>query len=117
MQVSLVWNFVGSIGGVLVLYIYPAACYLKLRFARNRLRSELGNITIRSQYNSAAVVKELVAWTILIIGLLLLVVENYQAISQAVIITSGSKKPSGLCFQMDCKAVEDWNHTYWGLYS
>ncbi|XP_064386869.1 sodium-coupled neutral amino acid transporter 7-like isoform X2 [Halichondria panicea] len=116
-DVSLVWNFVGSIGGVLVLYIYPAACYLKLRFARNRLRSELGNITIRSQYNSAAVVKELVAWTILIIGLLLLVVENYQAISQAVIITSGSKEPSGLCFQLDCKVVEEWNHTYWGLYS
>ena len=112
MQVSVVWNFVGSIGGILVLYIYPAACYLKLRFARYRLRSELGNITIRSQYNSAAVVKEMIAWFILVVGLLLLVVENYQAISGAV--TSGSKEPNGLCFQLDCRHVDEWNHTYWG---
>ena len=110
---SIVWNFVGSIGGVLVLYIYPAACYLKLRYVRYKQRAKIGNITIRSQYTKDGIAKELIAWVILIAGFLLLVVENYQAIHGAVISGQGGE-PSGLCFQLECTDVGEWNNTLWG---
>lgn len=98
-NVGYVWNFVGSIGGVLVLYIYPSACYLKLRIARYRFRSHEQGITILSQYSAAALLKELIAWAILITGLLLLVVENYQAI---VAVIQQPHESSGQCFQLLC---------------
>ncbi len=96
-----------------MLYIYPAACYLKLRHVRYKQRAVIGNITVRSQYTKAGVVKELIAWVIFIVGLLLLVVENYQAIHGA-ILSGSATNPSSLCLQLECRDVRDWNNTYWG---
>ena len=112
MQVGIVWNFVSSIGGVLILYIYPAAIYLKLRFARYKKRGQDNNISIRSQYTTKAAVEEVIAWCILLTGVVLLFLTNYQAVYT--IVETGNDS-SGLCFQLECKTVEHWNQTYFDL--
>lgn len=89
----------GSIGGTLILYIFPAACYLRLRYLRYRYRSKVHRVTIYSQYNIYAIVKEVIAWLILGLGLVLLIVENYQAIDAVI---SATHTPSSLCFQSKC---------------
>jgi len=95
-----------------VLFIYPAACYLKLRFSRYRQRSQAQGVTVLSQYTAAGVLKELIAWSILVTGLVLLVVENYQAIESAIAVDD---QPSGLCFQMECTSSNSssWLASYW----
>ena len=67
-QVGLVWNFVGSIGGTLVLYIFPAAFFLRLRYMRYVRRRKIRGTSIRSQYNWYAVIREVVATIILVTG-------------------------------------------------
>lgn len=105
------WNFVGSIGGVLVLYIYPSAFYLRLRYLRYKLRSNERGVSIFSQYDFWAVLKETIAWAILFVGLVLLVVENYQAIDAVV---NNSHEPTGLCYQLKCGHVDgNLSQTVW----
>ena len=67
-QVGLVWNFVGSIGGTLVLYIFPAAFFLRLRYMRYVRRRKIRGTSIRSQYNWYAVIREAVATIIMVTG-------------------------------------------------
>ena len=83
-QVGKVWNFVGSTAGVLVLYIYPAACYLRLRYVSNKAKADRTGTSMLSQYNIYSVAQEGLAWFIFGLGLILLVVENYQAIKAVV---------------------------------
>ncbi|XP_064401706.1 solute carrier family 38 member 6-like isoform X3 [Halichondria panicea] len=112
LNVGIVWNFVSSIGGVLILYIYPAAIYLKLRYARYKKRGQDNNISIRSQYTTKAAVEEVIAWCILLIGIVLLFLTNYQALYT--VIETGNDS-GGLCFQLECRTVELWNQTYFDL--
>lgn len=100
LQVGYVWNFVGSIGGVLVLYIYPAMCYLRLCYLRHQKKSLEANESILSQYTVWTFIKELIAWIILLVGLILLVVENYQAIYSVI---EGIHEPSGQCYLLKCE--------------
>jgi heme/copper-type cytochrome/quinol oxidase subunit 2 len=93
-QVGLVWNFVGSTAGVLVLYIYPSAFYLRLRYVRYRERARKTGASPLTQYTIYSVIKEGVAWLILVIGLVLLVVENYQAIYAVIEARQGSSSNS-----------------------
>lgn len=101
LQVGYVWNFVGSIGGVLVFYVYPAAFYVRLRYLRYMHRAKKNQVTICSQYDVCAVCKEVVAYTILFVGLLLLIVENYQAID-AIVSSVHKFQPSSLCTETKC---------------
>ena len=93
------WNFVGSIGGVLVLYIYPPAFYLRLRYMRYRKRMLENGVSISRQCKLSTVIKEIIACVILIIGVILLVVENYQAISA---IVNRTHEPLAQCFFLRC---------------
>lgn len=110
-QVSLVWNFVGSTSGVLVLYIYPSAFYLRLRYVRYKLRAQNTRTSIRTQYDVYAVIKEGVAWLILVIGLVLLVVENYQAVEAIVDKGNGNSTcpvitpEPGVCYTLTCNST------------
>ena len=99
LQVGYIWNFVGSIGGVLVFYIYPSAFYLRLRYMRYRKKMENDGISFRSQYDIFCFIKEIIACIILIIGIILLVVENYQSISAVIMKSHG---PLGQCYQLKC---------------
>ncbi len=101
-----------SVGGVLILYIYPPAIFLKLRFARYRKRARENNVSIRSQYSSKAVVQEILAWCILVAGIILLFLTNYQAVYT--IVESGTGN-GGLCVQLECRTLEHWNETYFNL--
>ena len=107
------WNFVGSTAGVLVLYVYPAAFYLRLRYVRYKARARNSRTSIRAQYNIYAIVKEGVAWVILAIGLVLLVVENYQAIT-AIVDSSdvndqckswNISSNAGSCYTLTCNST------------
>ena len=64
-----------------MLYIYPSAFYLRLRYVRYKKRAKGASTTVLAQYSVLTVLKELLAWVIFGIGLVLLVVENYQAIT------------------------------------
>ena len=92
-QVSKVWNFVGSTSGVLVLYVYPAAFYLRLRYVLHKKKEVAFGLSLHSQYDSWDVLKEAVAWVIFGVGLVLLVVENYQAIDA--VVNTGSPPSNG----------------------
>lgn len=94
-----IWNFVGSIGGVLVFYIYPASFYLRLRYMRYRKRQQRDGIPLGVQYNAVSIIKEAIAVAILVIGFLLLIALNYQAISAVV---SKAHGPLGQCYQLKC---------------
>lgn len=111
------WNFVGSTAGVLVLYIYPSAFYLRLRYVRYKKRAQKLCTTIRSQYNIYAVLKELVAWVIFLIGVVLLFVENYQAIhavlphkddSKLNCTSTANDSAAGTCYVLSCKKSEEF---------
>ena len=62
-----------------------------------------------SQYDGWEVLKEIVAWIILVLGFLLLIVENYQAISAVV---NSTHEPTGLCYQLKCEKIPgNFSHT------
>jgi amino acid permease len=108
-NVGLVWNFVGSIGGTLILYIFPPAFFLRLRYMRYTHRSRTEGLSVRSQYNWSGVVREGVAAVIMVTGLLLLVAENYSAFEA---ILTQSHAPTGLCYQSKCSSFS--NSSYFG---
>ena len=77
---GIVWNFVGSIGGTLILYIFPPLFLLRLRyFAYLRLSSQMST-SIRNLYCSCTLWKDIVAMAIIIWGIFVLVAGNYSAI-------------------------------------
>ena len=69
----MVWNFVGSIGGCLILYVLPPMAYLKIRYMHYRHMHGF----LRGWWLSA---KNLSAFLMTLFGLALLAVENYVAI-------------------------------------
>lgn len=83
-----------------MLYIYPAAFYLRLRYLSYRKRNIEEEIPILSQYTAWSVMKEAIAWIILVIGILLLVVENYQAIYAVI---ERTHEPNGQCYLLKCE--------------
>ena len=91
-QVGYVWNFVGSIGGTVLLYIFPSAAFLRLRYKRHIARR-------KPQRRYSSICKDFVAIAILIVGLCLLVVENYSSVID---IINAGHDPSSLCSQLAC---------------
>ena len=59
------WGFVGSIGGTLVLYIFPPAFYLRLRYMHRKQRRDIG---LCAQYSLFDVLCEAVAAIIMVTG-------------------------------------------------
>lgn len=126
MQVGKVWNFVGSTAGVLVLYIYPSAFYLRLRYLSDRKNAQTPQyMTIPTPHRAYAMLNTVIAATILGIGVVLLIVENYQAIA-ALIDSSGTRSsqcsatengttPGGMCHVMTCNNNLTYNHTHQGF--
>ena len=52
-------------------------------------------------------VSQVVAWLIVVLGLLLLVVENYQAIDAVI---TAQHSPNGLCYQAQCGSDANSSH-------
>lgn len=106
MQVGYVWNFVGSTGGVLVFYVYPAAFYLRLRYLWYVQRARKNQVTFWFEYDLTAVYKEVLAFTILLVGVVLLGLENYQAVD-AIVSSVHQFNPSSLCMQLKCSMMHN----------
>lgn len=104
-QVGYVWNFVGSTGGVLVFYVYPAAFYLRLRYLYYAHRAHKNQVTWWSEHDHA-IYKEVLASTILLVGIVLLVLENYQAVD-AIVSSVHQFNPSSLCTQFKCSVMDN----------
>lgn len=66
---------------------------------RYRKRLLDNGISVSQQFSLSEVIKEIIAGVILIIGLILLVVENYQAISAVV---NRTHVPTAQCFFLKC---------------
>ena len=100
MQVGYVWNFVGSIGGTLILYIFPALFYLRLRYLY-RVREAVKDVTsLYSQYrHRSGLWKDCLAGLITVLGLVLLVVENYVSVMDVI---GGNKTQPSYCIQYLC---------------
>ena len=79
-KVGYVWNFVGCIGGTLILYVYPPLFYLRVRYLMKQRASIEENTTLLEQYNTCAIWKDIVAVAIVILGVVLLVVGIYVAV-------------------------------------
>lgn len=69
----MVWTFVGSIGGCLILYVLPPIAYLKIRYMYYMHMHGFSHHWWRS-------FKNLVAFLLIFLGLFLLAVENYEAV-------------------------------------
>lgn len=98
-QVGYVWNFVGSIGGTLILYIFPALFYLRLRYLLYIQKAVNDNTSLSRQYCQRGVWRDCLAGLIASMGLVLLVVENYVSIMD---IVGGNKSSLYLCIQHYC---------------
>ncbi|XP_065904245.1 probable sodium-coupled neutral amino acid transporter 6 [Dysidea avara] len=72
-DVSKVWDFVGSIGGCLILYVLPPIAFLKIRYQHYRHLHGHSRRWWRTP-------KDMAAFCLTLIGLILLAVENYQAV-------------------------------------
>ena len=98
----------GSTAGILVLYVYPSAFFLRLRYVRNKKRAQ----QIRSDITSHvfSILKEAIAWVIFSIGVVLLVVENYESIYE-VVKSSGSSSNSSepVCYQLSY--YKNWSNS------
>ena len=69
----MVWSFVGSIGGCLILYVLPPMAYLKIQYMYYTHMNGFSHGWWRSFKNLAALL-------LIFIGLFLLAVENYEAV-------------------------------------
>lgn len=69
----MVWDFVGSIGGCLILYVLPPLAYLKIQYMYYRHMHGFSHSWWWS-------LKNLSALLLTTVGLVLLGVENYEAV-------------------------------------
>ena len=97
------WNFVGAIGGTLILYIFPPLFLLRLRyFANLKLASHMGTVSKWSLYRNFSSWKDLVAMAIILLGVFVLVAGNYVAVEA---IVKRSHESSFLCVQWNCMST------------
>ena len=97
-QVDLVWNFVGSTGGLLIVYILPPLYYLRIRFLHLRFRRQQGESfrNVRCCNNSLAwKIKDVIALAILCLGMVSMIASNYHAIRA--IVDAGGQQPTPPC--------------------
>lgn len=77
------WNFVGSIAGLLIVYILPPLYYLRIRFMHIRFRRQLDQSTLNAWWHNDSagwVIKDVIAAAILCLGVVSMVAANYVAI-------------------------------------
>ena len=98
-QVGYVWNFVGSIGGTLILYIFPPLFLLRLRYFINWKMSTQMGTSLKNQYLNNSLWKDIVSVAIITLGVVVLVAGNYSAIKA---IIFHSHKPLSSCKQSKC---------------
>ena len=99
-QVGYVWNFVGSIGGTLVLFIYPPIFYLRLRYMCFKEEAVRKGVPVLWMYKNISICKDIIAAVILIVGVILVIVENY--VSVYAIIVGTHQSSAGQCQQLLC---------------
>ena len=82
-QVDLVWNFVGSMGGLLIVYILPPLYYLRIKFMHLRFRGQPGQPILSVWCNNdshAGRLKDVIALAIMCLGVVSMIASNYTAI-------------------------------------
>ena len=103
------WSFVGAIGGSLVLYILPALFYLRLHyFIRLKTAGETSS-SLMQQYRQCSVWKDLVALTILVMGVVVLIAGNYEAIDS---IVHRSHDGGVHCSSLQCLHIDNSSSLY-----
>ena len=110
-QVDLVWNFVGSIAGLLIVYILPPLYYLRIRFMHLRFRRQTGQSTLNVWCHNDSfgwIVKDVIAGAILCLGVVSMVAANYIAILG--VIDAPSQRPQPPCRYWQ-NATITWNLT------
>jgi amino acid permease len=108
-NVGYIWNFVGSIGGSLVLYIFPALFYIRLRYFSKVKAASEANTSLRAQYMQLSLWKDIVAFIILMTGIIVLVAGNYVAIKA---IVSQSHTNIVSCYAFNCTFTNKSSHYY-----
>ena len=93
------WNFVGCIGGTLILYVYPPLFYLRVRYFMKQRASIEDNTTLLEQYNTCETWKDIVAVAIVILGVVLLAVGIYVAVEA---IVNAKHQPYDSCNIFTC---------------
>lgn len=96
------WNFVGAIGGTLILYIFPPLFFLRLRyFSSMRAASRIQNPThsVWYYYCNITVWKDIAAVAIILLGVFILVAGNYVAVEA---IVRGHGESFSSCLEYNC---------------
>lgn len=84
----------------MILYIFPSLFFLRLRyFVKLKYASELST-NLCTQYWQCSLWKDIVAVVILIIGVIILIAGNYEAVKSIVV---GSHDTLTLCNPLYCK--------------
>jgi amino acid permease len=112
-QVNYVWNFVGSIGGFLVVYIMPPLFYLRIRHRYMKFRAAHKQSilsTWRNQQSRQSKVKDILAVVILVFGVLAMIASNVQAVLVAIDPHSTSSLYNEPCYY-DFVVLNNTNHT------
>ena len=99
-QVAYVWNFVGSIGGTLILFILPPVFYLKLRHMVMKEEAVKKGVPVNSLYRNFSIWRDVVAFLILVLGVVLMIVENYVSIYA--LVSAKGHQSLGQCQQLLC---------------
>lgn len=99
-QVAYVWNFVGSIGGTLILFILPPVFYLRLRHMVMKEEAVKKGVPVNSLYRNFSIWRDVVAFLILVLGVVLMIVENYVSIYA--LVNAESHQSLGQCQQLLC---------------
>lgn len=106
------WNFVGAIGGTLILYIFPPLFFLRLRYfsaVRAASRTQNPAHSVWSYYRNITVWKDLVALAIILLGVFVLVAGNYVAVED---IVHGHGESFSSCLEYNClKSTPTSNET------
>ena len=106
-QVGYVWNFVGAIGGTLILYVFPPLFLLRLRyFAKLKLSAQSG-VSMWTLHMSCSLWKDLVAMGIILLGVFVLVAGNYVAVEA---IVKQNHAARGSCVQFNCLLADNNTH-------
>lgn len=90
----------GSMGGTLLLYIFPPLFYLRVRYFTRQRYSIEENTTLWQQYTTCAVWKDVVAVTIVMLGVVLFIAGNYVAIEA--VVNSRHHHPHQSCYVFTC---------------
>lgn len=86
------------------MFILPPLFFLRIHYMTIRQRARKEGTSVLKLYQTWSVWKDLTAVVILLVGVLLMIVENYVSVRAVVVSSHG---PIGLCQQLLCNHTEN----------